>query len=212
VGFLEDCIYRAPCEEKVLKWYHRTCGCSLRGTGRFLPVCRQAYVEAQRHFILSATIVLHQGHRLSTNLEPRGVDQLRSFSRKLLRSSLSGLTPGDCLRRLRLALGPITGNGRLYTMKVISDCNLLLDYLLLEFGNASLPSYCEIDFSYRYSFEAISLLRDVKNVQVTWVRIAYNLVLASDGPEKCAEYFTQRLCYWVPSGSENFRKYLDSVN
>ena len=70
-------------------------------------------------------------------------------------------------------------------MKVISDCNLLLDYLLLEFGNASLPSYCEIDFSYRYSFEAISLLRDVKNVQVTWVRIAYNLVLASDGP---AEY------------------------
>src|SRR5271154_5541458 len=42
--------------------------------------------------------------------------------------------------------------------------------------------------------------------------MTYNLVLASDGPEKCAEYFTRRLCYWVPSGSESFRKYLDSVN
>src|SRR4051794_36207169 len=97
-------------------------------------------------------------------------------------------------------------------MKVISDCHLLLDYLPLEFGDASLPSYCEIDFSYRYFFKVTSLLRGVKNVQVTWGRIAYNLVLASGGPEKCAEYFTQRLCYWVPSGSENFRKYLDSVN
>jgi hypothetical protein len=39
--------------------------------------------------------------------------------------------------------------------------------------------------------------------------MAYNLVLASDGPENCAEYFTRRLCCWVPSGSESFRKYLN---
>jgi hypothetical protein len=38
--------------------------------------------------------------------------------------------------------------------------------------------------------------------------MAYNLVLASDGPENCAEYFTRRLCY-QSSGSESFRKYLN---
>ena len=211
--FSKTGIYRVPCGEKVSEWFHHTCGCSLRGTVRFLRVCQQAYVEAQRHFILSVTIALRQGHRFVANLELTEVDQLKAFSRRFLRSSLSGLTPGDCLRRLHLALGGITGNGLFYSLKAINDCKLLLDCLLLEFGNALLPSYCKIDFLYSDFFKAISLLRDVKNVQVTWGLMAYNLVFASDGPEKCAEYFTHGLYYSVPShGPEGFRKYLDSVN
>jgi hypothetical protein len=83
----------------------------------------------------------------------------------------------------------------------------------LEFGNATLPSYCKIDFLHSDFFKAISLLRDVKNVRVTWGLMAYNLVFASDGPEKYAEYSTHEPYHWVPShGPESFRKYLDSVN
>ena len=206
-------IYRAPCGEKRSEWFHHTCGCLLRGTVRFLRVCQQAYVEAQRHFILSVTIALRQGYRFVANLELTEVDQLKAFNRRFLRSSLSGLVPGDCLRRLHLALGGITGNGLFYTLKVINDCKLLLDCLLLEFGNTTLPSYCKIDFLYSDFFKAISLLRDVKSVQVTWGLMAYNLVFASDGPEKYAEYFTHEPYYSAPSyGSESFWKYLDSVN
>jgi hypothetical protein len=211
--FSKTCIYRTRCKEKASKWLHHTCGCSLRGTVRFLRVCQQAYVEAQRHFILSATIGLRQGHRFVTNPELAEVDQLKAFSQRFLRSSLSGLTPGDCLRRLHLALGDITGNGLFYSLKVINDCKLLLDCLRLEFCYVSLPSYCKIDFLYSDFFKAISLLRDVKKVQVTWGLMVYNLVFASDGPEKCAEYFTQRLHYAVPArGPESFRRYLHSVN
>src|SRR5271156_2542776 len=43
-------INRAPCEEKELKWYHRTCGCSLRGTVRFLQGCQQAYCRSAPSF------------------------------------------------------------------------------------------------------------------------------------------------------------------
>jgi hypothetical protein len=111
---------------------------------RFLRVSQQAYVEAQRHFILSATVVRHQGYQLNTNLESGEADQLRSFSRKFLRSSRSGLASVDSLRRLCLALGPIPGNGLFFAMKVINHCKLILDCLLLEFGSVSLPSYCEI--------------------------------------------------------------------
>jgi hypothetical protein len=211
--FSKTDIHRAPCEEKALEWFHRTCGCSLRGTVRFLRACQQVYVEAQRHFILSVTITLRQEHRFITVLESTEVTQLRSFSQRFLRSSLSGLAPGDCLRRLHLALGEITGDDLFRIVKVINGCKLLLDCLLLEFGSALLPSYCKIEFLYSDFFKAISLLRDVKNVQVTWGQMVYNLVFASDGYEKCTGYFIDARCYSVSLlWPESFRKYLDSVN
>lgn len=211
--FSKTGIHRAPCEEKASEWFHRTCGCSLRGTVRFLRVCQQAYVEAQRHFILSVTIALRQGRCFIIALELTKAAQLRSFNRRFLRSSLSGLAPGDCLRRLHLALGGIVDNELFRIVKVINGCKLLLDCLFLELGGALLPSYCKTGFLYSDFFKAISLLRDVKNVQVTWGWMAYNLVFASDGPEKCAGYFTHELCYSVsPLWPESFRKYLNSVN
>ena len=112
-------VQHQECEFAILKKCHRSRACSwdfsktgylessmstkvvktvpphlrllISWNSRFLRVSQQAYVEAQRHFILSATVVLHQGHRLNANLEPREVDQLKSFSRKFLCSSRSAI-------------------------------------------------------------------------------------------------------------------------
>jgi hypothetical protein len=109
-------------------------------------------------------------------------DRLRPFHRKFLRSSLSGLVPGDCLRRLDLRFAKITDHAVSYNLNGIHNCQWGLDCLQLQFVNGSLPSYRNTDFISGYFFKTMSLLRDIKNVQLTWRSMSPNLVRASDEP------------------------------
>jgi hypothetical protein len=160
----------------------QTCSCSFGGAVSLLRTCRQIYVEAQPHFLLSATLKLHKIAHINDQAH-----QLSSFYQKFLRSSLSGLIPSDCLRRLDLGFNRITDCAVYDDLNFINDCRLRLDYLQLEFVRGWPPSYCSTDFIYGYFFKAMSLLRDIKNVQLTWrpmIRSAMNptLVRAFDEP------------------------------
>jgi len=180
---------------------HHTCRCSFGRAVSLLRTCQQIYVEAQPHFLLSATL------KLCARSDK--ADQLRQFHRKFLCSSLSGLVPGDCLRRLDLRLAEIPDYPVYDDLNVINDCRLRLDYLQLHFVNRSLPSYCNTDFISGGIFKAMSLLRDIKNVQLTWGHMSRTLVRASDEPEIYTQYFS---CGALPpSDLLEFEAYRDSL-
>jgi hypothetical protein len=185
---------------------HKACSRRSGGAVSLLRTCQQIYVEAQPHFLLSATLKLDpiedQDH------------QLWSFHQMFLRSSLSGLIPGDCLRGLDLEFDRIMAHAVYDNLNFINDCRLRLNYLRLRFDDGGLLSYCSTDFTYSGFFEAMSLLRDIKNVQLTWGSVSrgymdFTLVRASDEPVIYTQYFTRR--WGTPSDSPEFEAYLYSI-
>jgi hypothetical protein len=181
MGFIY--VHHEECRYVISKTYrcpqpcflsHHTCRCSFGRAVSLLRTCQQIYVEAQPHFLLSATLKLHA--------IPNKAGQLRSFHRKFLRSSLSGLVPGDYLRCLDLRLPRITDYPVHDNLNAINDCRLRLDYLQLQFVDTPLPGYCNTGFISGRLFKAVSLLRDIKKVQVTWGSMSSTLVRASDAP------------------------------
>jgi hypothetical protein len=162
---------------------HNTCTCSFGGAVSFLRTCQQIYIEAQPRFLLNATLELHAipyTNRYGVTRDK--ADRLRSFHRKFLHSSLSGLVPGDCLRRLDLRFARITDYAVYGNISAINDCRWRLDCLQLQFTNGSIPSYLETDFLFSYLFRAMSLLRDIKKVQLTWGSMGPSLVRVFDEP------------------------------
>jgi hypothetical protein len=187
----------------------QTCSYSFGGAVSLLRTCQQIYVEAQPHFLLSATLKLHD--IVPINDQPH---QLWSFHQKFLRSSLSGLIPSDCLRRLDLGFDKITEYAVYDNLDVINDCRLRLDCLQLQFVYGWLPSYCSTDFISSYLFEGMLLLRDIKNVQVTWSSMSLGsmnpiLVRASDEPVIYTQHFSRRR--GSPSDFPEFEAYLYSI-
>jgi hypothetical protein len=162
---------------------HNTCSCSFGGAVSLLRTCQQIYIETQPHLLLSATLKLHAiPHSNRSSLTRDRADQLRSFHRKFLCSSLSGLVPGDYLRHLDLRFARVTDHAVYGNISAINDCRWRLNCLRLRFANGSLPSYRETDFLSGYLFKAVSLLRDIKKVEVTWGSMSSTLVHASDAP------------------------------
>jgi hypothetical protein len=162
---------------------HNTCSCSFGGAVSLLRTCQQIYIEAQSHFLLSATLKLRAiPHTNGSGFARDRADQLRSFHQKFLRSSLSGLVPGDYLRRLDLRFARVTDHAVYGNISAINDCRWRLDCLRLWFVDGSLPSYCETNFLSGYLFKAMSLLRDIEKVQLTWSSMSSTLVRASDAP------------------------------
>jgi hypothetical protein len=90
-------------------------------------------------------------------------------------------------------------------LNAIDDCRLRLDYLQLQFVDTPLPSYCNTGFISGHLFKAMSLLRDIKNVQLTWGYMSPTLVRASDRSEIYTQYFNPG---WGPP---EFKAYLHSV-
>jgi hypothetical protein len=170
-----------------------TCSCCFGGAVSLLRTCQQIYIEAQPHFLLSATLELHAiPHINGSSCIENKVDHLWSFYQKCLRSSLSGLIPGDYLRRLDLRFTGCTDHAVYDGLSVVNDCRLRLDYLQLQFVDESPPSYCRTNFTSDYLFMAMSLLRDIKNVQLLWGFMDPSMVRASDGPEIYKQHFSRR--------------------
>jgi hypothetical protein len=205
IGFIdvhhEECRYVNPktCQRpRPCFLSHNTCSCSFGGAVSLLRTCQQIYVEAQPHFLLNATLKLNAiPHTNRCGFMRDKADLLRPFHRKFLRSSLSGLVPGDCLRRLDLRFEDITDHAVCYILNGIHDCRWRLDCLQLQFVNGWLPSYCNKHFISSYFFRTMSLLRDIKNVQLNWRSMSPTLVRASDEPP--------------PSKFPDFEAYLHSV-
>ena len=126
-----------------------------------------------------------------------------------LRSSLSGLSPLDCLRQLCLKLPDVRGYDTYDTVKAISDCRLRLQSLSIELDKASLPTYNGTKFLDSDFFNAMLLLQDVTDVQITWAYLERNLVHALSEPESWARFFRYPLC--DPADPRAFFSYLTSV-
>jgi hypothetical protein len=188
---------------------HQTRSRRFGGAVSLLQTCQQIYVETQPRLLLSATLKVHE---LADFWDL--AQQLRSFHQKFLSSSLSGLIPCDCLRRLDLGFDEIKDHAVSNNLSFIDNCRLQLDHLWLRFVIGQPPSYCCTDFLYSNLFTAMSRLRDIKNVQVTWRSVSQGymnpaVVHASDEPV----IYTQDFAYEQPPlfDSPKLGAYLHSI-
>jgi hypothetical protein len=155
---------------------HRNCGCNLTGAVRFLRVCQQVYIEAQPCFLLSPTLAFQSLDskivpkrdsepldqiRLSRNVAA----QLRMFHQRYLCSSLSGLSPIELVKRLRLGLSQWKRETKT-CLKFIRDCEWQLESLDIwqyYLHDCSQPRYLESE-----GFQGMAFLRNVKKMTSKW--------------------------------------------
>jgi hypothetical protein len=152
--------------------YHHSCGCSLRGTVRFLRVCQQIYVEAQPYMLLNSTLTVETCDRRFMRIGASGryvAPTLKAFHQNYIRSSLSGLKPITHLRRFRLALSQWERE-TFTTFSFISVHKWEFDLLEIDWSLGDLFDYSVSWILDSGCFKGISCLRDVKRMKFHWKR------------------------------------------